>query len=62
MFARQRVDTEALKRGHPIADLVSRYGIELRPSGRTLIARCPFHDDGGRPNLCIYPYVIWNQR
>jgi DNA primase len=55
MLAHQRVDTNGLKQAHPIADVVSRYGIELRPSGRALIGRCPFHDDRGRPNLHIYP-------
>jgi DNA primase len=54
MLAYQRIDTDALKQAHPIADVVSRYGIELRPSGRALIGRCPFHDDHGRPNLYIY--------
>ena len=49
------IDTEALKRAHPIADVIGRYGIALRPSGRCLVGRCPFHADGGRPNLTIYP-------
>ncbi|MFN8472148.1 MAG: DNA primase [Anaerolineae bacterium] len=48
-------DILRLKQDHPIAELVARYGIELRPSGRTLVARCPFHADGGRPNLHVYP-------
>ncbi len=51
----QRVDTEAIKRDYPITDVIARYGIQLRPSGRTLVGRCPFHADGGRPNLYIYP-------
>src|SRR5512133_2794397 len=49
-----QIDTEALKRAYSIAEVVARYGIDLRPSGRTLIGRCPFHDDGGRPNLHVY--------
>lgn len=49
-----QIDTYALKRGHPIAEVVARYGIELRPSGRALVGRCPFHADGGRPNLHVY--------
>src|SRR6185436_10580467 len=32
-----------------------RYGVYLRPSGRALFGRCPFHPDGGRPNLHVYP-------
>src|SRR3954452_24085383 len=49
------IDTDALKRSRPITDVVSSYGIDLRPSGRTLVGRCPFHADGGRPNLHVYP-------
>ena len=51
----KRIDTESLKVEHPIEEIVARYGIELRPSGRTLTGRCPFHNDGGRPNLYVYP-------
>jgi DNA primase len=51
----QRIDTGALKRAHPIADVVAGYGIELRPQGRALVGRCPFHPDAGRPNLHLYP-------
>lgn len=49
------IDTALLKRDHPIEEVVSGYGIELKQSGRTLVGRCPFHADGGRPNLHIYP-------
>jgi DNA primase len=49
-----RFDTEALKATHPIEDVVAGYGVDLRPSGRVLIGRCPFHPDGGRPNLVVY--------
>jgi DNA primase len=51
----QHIDTAALKRAHPIAEVVARYGIELRPSGRALVGRCPFHLDRGRPNFHVYP-------
>ena len=51
----RRIDTESLKHEHPVEEIVARYGIELRPSGRTLVGRCPFHNDGGRPNLYVYP-------
>ncbi|MBI4496640.1 MAG: toprim domain-containing protein [Chloroflexi bacterium] len=50
-----RIDTRSLKEAYPIEDIVGRYGIELRPSGRSLIGRCPFHVDRGRPNLAVYP-------
>lgn len=49
------IDTEQLKQEHPIAEVIAGYGIALRPSGRTLVGRCPFHADGGRPNLTVYP-------
>ena len=44
--ARQRYDLEALKREHPLIDLLIVSGIKLVPSGRhTYRARCPFHED-----------------
>jgi DNA primase len=49
-----RIDTDRLRLNHPIADLITRYGIELRRSGSTLVGRCPFHQDGGRPNLTVF--------
>lgn len=51
----QAIDVVALKRDHPVADVVLRYGIELRQQGRTQVGRCPFHADRGRPNLHLYP-------
>ncbi len=50
-----RTEIDAIKQTHPIADVIARYGIDLRPSGRALVGRCPFHADGGRPNLYVYP-------
>jgi DNA primase len=50
----RRVDTAALKRSHPIAEVVSGYGVELHPAGRALVGRCPLHTDSGRPNLHVY--------
>lgn len=52
---RNRIDTDALKRSRPITEIVASYGIGLRRTGRTLVGRCPFHADSGRPNLYIYP-------
>lgn len=43
--ARARVD--------PVAIIGSR--VRLKREGRHWIARCPFHQDGGRPNLVLYP-------
>jgi DNA primase len=55
MLAVRRIDTAELKRSRPIVDVVASYGIDLRPRGRTAVGRCPFHSDGGRPNLYVYP-------
>lgn len=58
MYAAQ-IDTDALRREHATADLVASYGVELRRSGAALIGRCPFHNDGGRPNLHVYRSGRW---
>jgi DNA primase len=48
-------DVAALRRAHPIASIISGYGIALHASGHALVGRCPFHPDHGRPNLHVYP-------
>jgi DNA primase len=53
------IDTDALRREHPVAELVASYGIELRRVGAALVGRCPFHQDRGRPNLHVYPSGRW---
>jgi DNA primase len=50
-----RYDVERLRRDHPVAEVLARYGIEFRAAGQALVGRCPFHADGGRPNLHVYP-------
>jgi hypothetical protein len=50
-----RIDTERLLEQHPILEVVRRYGVELRRTGRSFTGRCPFHVDGGRPNLVVFP-------
>src|SRR5579864_3268357 len=50
-----RIDTDLLRQQHPIVDVIAQYGIELRRSGNAFTGRCPFHVDGGRPNLAAYP-------
>ena len=50
-----RVDTEWLRLLNPILDVVGRYGVELRRSGSHFTGCCPFHADGGRPNLVVFP-------
>src|SRR5712675_3101826 len=44
-----RVDTAVLKLAHPIAEVVARYGVELKRQGRAMVGRCIFHTDNGRP-------------
>ncbi len=50
----ERIDTERIREQHPIAEVIERYGIQLRRAGSALVGRCPFHADGGRPNLVVY--------
>jgi DNA primase len=45
---------QRIKRAMPIAEVVSQY-VNLRSSGRTLVGRCPFHDDR-IPSFVIYPH------
>jgi len=45
---------ERIKSEMPIAEVVSKY-VKLRPSGRVLVGRCPFHDDR-TPSFVIYPH------
>ena len=48
------VDIEAVKHSNPIAEVVSRHGVELRGRGERLTGRCPFHGDG-QPSFTVYP-------
>ena len=50
----RRFDVEAIKRDHPVEVVVPRYGVELKPSGRGLVAHCPFHQDAD-PSFYVYP-------
>jgi DNA primase len=44
--AARRIDTEALKRERPLADVVASYGVALRrESTGTFRALCPFHQE-----------------
>jgi DNA primase len=51
----RRYDAEAIKRANPLVDVLARYGVALRRSGRSLVGLCPFHPDWHKPNLCVYP-------
>lgn len=49
----ERYDLQAIKRNHPLSDVLGSAGIAVRPSGRgTLKARCPFHEDR-EPSLLV---------
>lgn len=44
----------------PLADLCRDYGIELKPQGKDLIGRCPFHADDS-PSFVVTPSKnLWN--
>ena len=48
-----RKEIEALKQGTRIENIAGRY-LELRPNGRSLRAKCPFHADQ-HPSFVVYP-------
>ena len=50
-----RTEIDEIKRRRPLAAEVERCGIDLRPSGHTLLGRCPFHADRDHPNFTVYP-------
>ena len=47
-------DIKQVKRTNPIADVMARHGVALRPQGGRLSGRCPFHRDAS-PSLTVYP-------
>lgn len=54
-MTQQPYDVTALRHAHPVASVITGYGIALEPRGQALVGRCPFHADHGRPNLYVYP-------
>lgn len=50
--SRTRDDIETVRANNPIEQVIGRY-VELRPSGRRLLGRCPFHDDP-TPSFVVY--------
>lgn len=50
---RTRDEIETVRANNPIEQVIGRY-VELRPSGRRLVGRCPFHEDRA-PSLVVYP-------
>lgn len=49
---RDRVDVEAIRATHPIAEVVAASGVQLSPRGRGFMGCCPFHDDA-TPSLSV---------
>ena len=53
-------ELERLKREVSIESLCAKYGIELKPQGKDLIGRCPFHEDR-TPSFVVTPAKnLWN--
>lgn len=50
---RTREEIETIRANNSIEQVIGRY-VELRPSGRRLVGRCPFHEDRA-PSLVVYP-------
>lgn len=49
-----RDEIESIRANTPIEQIIGRY-VELRPSGRRLVSRCPFHEERS-PSLVVYPH------
>ena len=47
-----RVDIDALRARHRLADVVEATGVALRPAGRGYVGCCPFHEDS-TPSLSV---------
>ena len=47
------LDIREIKERVRLEEVVARY-VELRSRGNYLTGRCPFHQDGGRPNFVVY--------
>ena len=45
VVAQQFVDLAALKHRHPLAEVVTAAGVQLRGRGRVRQGLCPFHDE-----------------
>lgn len=47
-----RTEIEELKASVDLATLMESYGITLKPSGKSMVGRCPFHEDD-KPSLSV---------
>ena len=50
-----RAELDELKARVDLAAVMQKSGLTLRPEGRNLATRCPFHADGETPNLIVSP-------
>ena len=41
-----RADLDQLKASIDLAELMRARGLELKPVGKNLVTRCPWHEDG----------------
>lgn len=48
-------DIERLKQEADLVRVADALGLQPKKQGRNFVARCPAHDDRGRPNLVLYP-------
>jgi len=51
------IDTDRIKAGNPIEEVVARY-VRLRRRGRTLVGLCPFHREK-KPSFTVWPGGGW---
>ena len=49
------IDLQDLKARINIVDIAEEMGLDPKRSGTSFFARCPSHDDQGRPNMAIHP-------
>lgn len=49
------IDLQALKDRINIVEIAEELGLDPKRSGTSFFARCPSHDDQGRPNMAIHP-------
>jgi len=49
------IDIQDLKARINIVDIAEELGLDPKRSGTSFFARCPSHDDQGRPNMAIHP-------
>lgn len=50
---KDQIDRDQILRDHPLIEYCQSRDMEFRRMGGELYARCPFHDDGKRPNFRV---------